>query len=352
MPTVRWLVRHGRDYDVVCCVDYRGIGIAALLARRLTRKPVVFQAQTTGVLSAENAETTLARVGISPTARLGRMAKAAVTRLYAGADAFACIARGIERETREAGVADERIHFLPNPVDMTHFRPADEGERQRLRNELSAQLAAQSGDARDGEPAIPNTRLVVAFAGRLSQEKGVAELLAAWNELAISGCVGDADGARPLLLVAGPDMPGHAWDLGPFSRAFVAEHGLGESIRFLGPLADVARLYRAADVAVVPSHYEALGLSALEALACGLPVVASGVGGILDFITDGVNGLLCPPRDAHALADRLGAVLADADLRAQLRSQARASVEGTYDEAVVLGRFASLLSQLATPEQA
>src|SRR5207344_3082261 len=52
VPAIRWLVAHRRDYDVVCCVEYRGIGIAALLARRLTRKPVVFQAQTTGVLSA------------------------------------------------------------------------------------------------------------------------------------------------------------------------------------------------------------------------------------------------------------------------------------------------------------
>jgi glycosyltransferase involved in cell wall biosynthesis len=74
--------------------------------------------------------------------------------------------------------------------------------------------------------------------------------------------------------------------------------------------------------------------------------------GILDFLTDGTNGLLCPPRDAHALADRLGTLLIDRDLRARLRSQARASVEGTYDEAVVLDRFVALLSQLAKPREA
>jgi glycosyltransferase involved in cell wall biosynthesis len=309
----------------------------------------VLQAQTTGVLSAANAEAMLARVGISSATRVGRMAKAAITRLYAGADAFACIARGIERETREAGVAEDRIHFLPNPVDMTRFRPADEAERRRLRREWSAQLAATSDTAGESAGSIPDARLVVAFAGRLSQEKGITELLAAWNELAVSGRLGADQGMPPLLLVAGPDMPGHAWDLGPFSRRFVVEHRLAASVQFLGPLADVERLYRAADLAVVPSHYEALGLSALEALACGLPVVASGVGGILDFLTDGVNGLLCPPRDAPALADRLGTLLTDAELRARLRAQARTSVEGTYDEAVVLGRFAALLSLLTKP---
>ena len=53
---VRWLIRHASTYDVVCCVDYRATGVAALLARRVTGRPVVFQAQTTGVLSGDNAD--------------------------------------------------------------------------------------------------------------------------------------------------------------------------------------------------------------------------------------------------------------------------------------------------------
>ena len=60
----RWLVAHRGDHDVVCCIDYRGIGCAALAARRVTHRPVVFQAQTGGVLSAGNADATLERFGI------------------------------------------------------------------------------------------------------------------------------------------------------------------------------------------------------------------------------------------------------------------------------------------------
>jgi glycosyltransferase involved in cell wall biosynthesis len=327
----RWLVAHRAGHDVVCCIDYRGIGMAALIARRLTGHPVVFQAQTTGVLSAGNVDDTLRGVGVDPGAWLGQRVKSIVTRLYAGADAFACISRDIEQETLAAGVAPDRIHFLPNPVDMTHFRPTDDAARCRVR--------AQYGVADD--------RVIVAFAGRLSREKGLMDLLEAWRQLAVSGAAAPRDGPGPLLLVAGPDMPGHAWNLGELARAFVREHALQESVRFLGPLADVAPLYQAADVAVVPSHFEALGLSALEALACGTPVVASSAGGLLDFMIDGVNGALCPPQSPAALAGRLGPLLTDAALRHRLAVNARPSVEQSYDESVVLSRFATLLASLA-----
>ena len=96
------------------------------------------------------------------------------------------------------------------------------------------------------------------------------ELLEAWRLLQPS----DA-----LLVMAGPDMTGHAWDAGAPGRAFVEQHGLGDRVRFVGPLADVAPMIKAADLVVQPSHFEALGLSAIEALACGVPLVASAVGG-------------------------------------------------------------------------
>lgn len=331
----RWLLAHREEYDVVACIDYRGIGIAGLLARSITKRPVLFQAQTTGVLSAGNADPALQRLGIAPGTVTGRAVKSLVTRLYASADAFACIAHEIERETREAGVPRERIHFLPNPVDTDRFRPPTDAERGVLR------AAYGVGD----------DRVVVAFAGRLSREKGLSELLDAWQMQAARGWADGPSGPHaqvPLLLVAGPDMPGHAWNLGQSARAFVAQHHLESSVRFIGPLRDVAPLYQAADVAVVPSHFEALGLSALEALACGTPVIASAVGGLLDFMQDEVNGALCPPRDAGAIADRLGRLVRDADRRRQMSSRARATVEGTYSERVVLARFVEVLRALGS----
>ena len=323
LPAVtRWLVRRAADYDVVCCVDYRATGAAALLARRSTGRPVVFQAQTTGVLSGDNMDPLLRSVGVGATGAIARVLKAPIRALYGGADAFACISRDIERETLACGIARERVHYLPNAIDMSHFRPADPVERERLRQHFD----------------VPSDRVVCLFVGRLSREKGVLDLLEAWR------LVQPTDA---LLVVAGPDMTGHPWDAGAPGRAFVERHGLGASVRFIGPLADVAPLMQAADLVVQPSHFEALGLSAIEALACGTPLVASAVGGLLDFVVEGRNGRLCPPQDPPTLAACLRPLLSDADARTRLAGHARESVLQAFDEQVVFGRMRALFERLA-----
>jgi glycosyltransferase involved in cell wall biosynthesis len=316
-----WLVGHAGSYDVVCCIDYRGVGVAAVLARAITRRPVVLQAQTTGVLSVANADAALGRWRVTRHAGLGRLLKRPLQAMYQAADAYACISREIEQEARDAGIPTERIHYLPNAVDMRRFRPGTADERRALRADLA--LAADP--------------VVCLFVGRLSLEKGLMDLVHAWHELAPTNAV---------LLVAGPDMAGHAWDVGPSARAYVHEHGLASSVRFLGSIADVASLLRVADVVVQPSHFEALGLSAIEALASGVPVVASAVGGLLDFLTDGDNALLHPPHDPSALAACLRALIEQPALRARLAARARPSVVDIYDERIVFSRFAALLLAL------
>ena len=141
-------------------------------------------------------------------------------------------------------------------------------------------------------------------------------------------------------------MHGHAWDVGPEARAFAASNDLADSVRFLGPIDDVPALMRVADVAIQPSHFEALGLSAIEALACGVPIVASATGGLLDFVADGVNGRTCPPKDPAALAEAMRPLIDDPDTRRRMAANARPSVERDYDERVVFSRFATLIQQL------
>jgi len=297
-----WLVRHRDQYEVVCCVDYRGIGMAAIAARVITGRRVVVQGQTPGVLGPG-------------------FLKGVAAMVYKRADAFACIGHELEREAVAAGVPADRVHYLPNAVDMQRFRPADLVERSLIRRGLG----------------IEPDQLVVVFVGRLSREKGAMELLEAWQRL---------QPVDATLIVAGPDMTDHPWDVGPAARAYAEEHKL-TNVRFTGPTTDPVPFYQMADVAVQPSHFEALGLSAVEALACGVPVVASAVGGLLDFIVDGKNGRLCPPQDADALAECLRPLLADARYRIGLASHARASVQDVFDERVVFGRFGDLLTRLA-----
>jgi glycosyltransferase involved in cell wall biosynthesis len=293
-----WLISHRAEYDVVCCIDFRGIGLAALAARLVTGRPVLFQAQTPGVF------------------------RWPVRAAYRRPDALACIGREIEREALALGIPRQRVHFLPNAIDMTQFRLPEPGERAELRRSLG----------------LPANDTVCVFLGRLSLEKGLMDLMDAWRL---------ADRARAMLVVAGPDMEGHPWNVGPAARAFARGHNLEGSVRFVGSMRDPAPLLRAADIFVQPSHFEAQGLSAVEALASGVPVVASAVGGLLDFVRDGENGKLFPPKDAPSLARCLQLLIDDPALRGRLSAAARPSVETEYDERLVFERFGSLVRDLA-----
>jgi glycosyltransferase involved in cell wall biosynthesis len=316
LPAVfRWLVTHAGEYDVVCVVDYRGVAIAAVLARSLTGRRVLIQGQTTGVLSG--------RIGGSGDSEplLTRTIKWPLRLIYARADAIACISRVLQQEALAFGIAADRVHLLPNAIDRARFSPAAPAARERRRQDLGLSAAD----------------VVCVYVGRLSREKGILELVEAWNRL---------QPVHATLLVAGPDMPGSPWDAGPAARRLVDRHGLGASVRFLGPTTDVASLLQLADIAVQPSHFEALGLSAIEALACGVPVVASAVGGLPDFIRDGDNGRLVPVQDVDALAGALKDLITHRDVREAMAARARPSV-ADYDEQVVFARMQRLLDRLA-----
>jgi glycosyltransferase involved in cell wall biosynthesis len=128
----------------------------------------------------------------------------------------------------------------------------------------------------------------------------------------------------------------------------VHARNLDATVRFVGgqqPGA-VASWLRAADFAVQPSHFEAMGLAAAEAMAAGLPVIASDTGGYRDFISHEKNGLLVPVRDIRALASAISRLAGNAELRERLGREARRSAE-QFDETVVLERFAELIDRLA-----
>jgi glycosyltransferase involved in cell wall biosynthesis len=302
-PTVFRTLRAERaTVDVVCCVDYRGIGLAALAARMLTHAPVMFYAQTEGILSG------------SVLKRLGAL-------LYRRTDALACISRAIEGEALAAGLARDRVFFIPNPVDTTRFAPASPDERRRLRAGLGIDEAA----------------VLAVFVGRLSREKGAVELATAWATL------------EPKATVAfiGPPMTGHDWDVSGNVARIARESRITSSFRLLGgqPPAEVAAWLKAADFAVQPSHFEAMGLAAAEEMAAGLPVIATDTGGYRDFIVSEENGLLVPPKDIPSLGRAIGRLVGDPALRARLAAKALAT-GASFDETRLLGQFAEVLDRL------
>jgi glycosyltransferase involved in cell wall biosynthesis len=318
----RALIAHRARHQLVVCVDFRGIAIGAISARRITGHRVVLQSATDGAISGARIARVLGRLGASEDGVFARAATWPVRAEYRRADAFGCISRAIEHEALAAGWPRDRVHYMPNPVDVARFVPASSELRAEARERL----------------AIPREACVVAFVGRLSREKGLLDLIEAWTMRRPAGGV---------LLIVGPDMTGHAWDVGQEARARIHAAGLDDSVRFTGGVApdEVAGLVQAADIAVHPSHFEAFGISAAESMAAGLAVVVTDVEGHRDFARHHETALVVPAHAPAAIAESVVTLAADHALRARLGAAAHAEVQ-RFAAPVVLESFAQMMDDV------
>jgi glycosyltransferase involved in cell wall biosynthesis len=178
-------------------------------------------------------------------------------------------------------------------------------------------------------PREDRTPVTVGAVSRLSPEKGLEYLLRAVAAL--------RDRGLALHVVLAGDGPSRG-ELEALARE------LRLDVEFLGEVAHeaVPDVLRRLDIFAMPSTWEGFGVSALEASATGLPVVASDVHGIPDVVRDGVTGLLVPPRDVEALADAIARLANDAVLRREMGAAGRAFVEENYrwqDNAALMERL-------------
>ena len=213
-----------------------------------------------------------------------------------------------------------RIEVVPPGVDHAFFSPGDRG---------GARAALGLGD-----------HPVLLFAGRIQPLKGVTVAIAALAEL--SATHPDA----VLLVVGGASGRDGAAELRA-ARSLADSLGLADRVRFIAPQPHhlLSTYYRAADVCVVPSRSESFGLVALEAGACGTPVVAAAVGGLLTLIDDGVTGRLIERRDPAEYASAIGEIL-DRPRVADAMAAAAAERAKQYTWSVTAGRLRRLYSDL------
>ncbi len=179
--------------------------------------------------------------------------------------------------------------------------------------------------------AVPED-CVIACVSRLVRHKGHPELLRAM----------EATPGNAVLWVVGERLASdHGEDLEPhFARA---EQLMGRRIRRLGYRHDVARILAAADVFCLPSHFEGLPMSVIEAMLTALPVVATDIRGPREQVVENETGVLVPPMQDAPLAAALSRLAADPALRARLGAAGRARALDRFDEAKVVGRTLDLL---------
>ncbi len=236
------------------------------------------------------------------------------------------VSQAVADYTRHLGATRSKTCVQPNAVDSDLFAPPE---------------------------ARPEGPLRVGFVGRLIQNKGPQYLLE----------------AIPELLKLRPDTEFWFAGDGPLREGLEAEVerlGIADNVTFLGVRSDIADLMRRCDIFVRPSLMEGMPLTVLEAMASGLPTVATPVGGTGEIVIEGETGLLVPPRDVPALAAAIVRLIESPELRATLGANSRRLVEADYgwpriardtlavyeDVLASRGRVPAMLPQTAQPQAA
>lgn len=235
-------------------------------------------------------------------------------------DCLVTVSRGVQRAALSAWdcsyTEDKlRVECIPYGVDTNVFCPGDKG---RARRQLGL---------------VDSNQLVVLLAANLAPHKGQETAIRAISILKMRGII-------VQLWLAGVDRQDTGYE--EKLRALAEQTGVSDQVRFLGFRSDMPLLMRAADIVLLPSTREGLGLCLLEAMASGCPVVASPACGVTEVVIDGETGLLVLADDIEGWAQRIAVILTDSDLRQKLVSRAYNMVVSNY----TLERFLSRMKQL------
>lgn len=342
-----WRLRH--RYDVLHVFQVSPLAAVAALVGKLAGKPVVISVQSTGpgdeqrarmqpplMLLADTLDTPDARgsqadldflrvdfIDIASTSGdLRYMPRTAfggqaILNFLRKSDAFYQVLsnRGypylISLEFRA-----EQIVRISNGIDSTKFRPAPE-----LRP----------------DPAKPERDIICV--ARMDYAKGIDVLVHAWGRM-IREPAHWREGLKPRLRLVGTGI------LMQQMERIIAELGIQDSVEFLGLRADVVELLQRAWAFVLPSRWEGMPNALLEAMACGLPCVATRVSGSEDLISDGVNGLLVEPEQPAEMALALCRIIEDADLAQRMGQEAYKTVMREYQLAAVAEQCLGLYRRL------
>jgi len=309
-----------RESDVLMNGGTRVLALPARAAIAGTRCALVLRPELNGELDGS-----LALWGRQPSALEQSLAGAAAgvrNGLLRRTGAIVAISEAIAREAAVAGFPAGKVHRIPHGIDMSEYAPVSAAEKMSRRRTL-------------GWPA---DRILITYTGRLIEGKGLETLFAALRSLA------DIPSWHLVLVGSGS---GQVISIEEKLRTDAEAGVLRGRVTFTGRVDNVAAYLQASDIFAFPTLDEALGMSAVEAQACGLPAVASRTGGVPDIVEDGVTGILAPPGETSPLADALRALVSDPERRIRFATAARARMKERFAYDTMVTRYAELFRSLA-----
>jgi glycosyltransferase involved in cell wall biosynthesis len=299
LSTLFFLIRFRKGYNLIHCHHLQGFhSLASLLVKGLLNKKVIVKVAGGG----ESGD-----LYVIKERKLGRLYLQFIKR----ADRIISVSREITSQLRENGFSESIIQEIPNGVDTSEFIPRE--------------LPLSSGER------------VLIYVGRLDPLKGLDDLLKAFKK------VSERYPETRLVLVGdGPERTNLI--------QLALELGISNAVSFEGIQEEVKTYLRRGEIFTFPSLTEGLSNVLLEAMACGLPVVATRIGGNTELIEDGLNGVLVNPRDPDELAEAIITLLANPEKSKQMGRGGRKIVEEKYSLDRIADEYLMLYQNLRAEE--
>jgi glycosyltransferase involved in cell wall biosynthesis len=333
-----WRLRH--SYDVIHAFQITPLAAAAALIGKIARKPVVISSQSSGSTEEQRKQLEQGVMLMTDTLEDMSFLKIDPSEVWIGAGdidnllqntfgghfvlnflrrskvCYQALSTRCREYLISRGFRNEQIVQIPGSVDIEKFRPA--GERQP-------------------DPMKPDRDIIVV--ARLEYSKGIDVLLHAWKRMLLTYAERFLQ-LKPTLHLVGDGV------LKPQLERIVKELNISDSVEFLGLRTDIVDLLQGSWGFVLPSRGEGMPNALLEAMACGLPCVATRVSGSEDIISDGINGLLVESEQPAQMAHALCSLIENTELAQRLGREGRATVEREYQLVHIVEQCVKLYRQL------
>ncbi len=317
-PALLALIRHRKEIDCIIVCDLKVLGILGVFTAKIFGKTCILNAVSCGEIDGSFAT----QFGQSTSwwrVLLVRYLTSFRNKLLSFADGFVGVSGSITKEFLRAGFPEQSVFEIHNGIEMNKVVTVNAGERERLQIHLG----------------FPEKRCFV-YTGRLVKGKGLEYLLRVWNDL-----VKEFTNIHLILIGAGQ---GYSLSCEEELQEFILTKQLAASVSITGSIYNVYDYLAMADFFVFPSETEGCPMSLLEALAFGLPSIATQIDGITDIVQNGENGILVPYGDEASLFAAMKDMLNNPEKAGRLGKAGQDTISGQFSLDVIVDRYVQLIN--------